>query len=223
MITSQAGYDPRGITVDDRLSPAGPIKFIKENIKLSYLDTFRMPKPMKITGRSSSITNSFINSIIPVIHPTEDQVKKALETLEMTPKTFQCSYCGDKASEWDHLRPLVKDQRPTGFVSEIHNLVPSCGKCNQSKGNKPWRIWIESDAVLSPKSRGITNLQHRIERLSAFEQWSSPTKLDFESIVGPELWDQHWQNWDLVQESMKIAQKIASEINDKIASSFNSK
>jgi hypothetical protein len=36
-----------------------------------------MPTPMQITGRSSHITNSFINAIIPVMPPTADQVEKA--------------------------------------------------------------------------------------------------------------------------------------------------
>ena len=44
---------------------------------MSYLSLFRMPTPMKITGRSSSITNAFINSIIPVVTPTEAEVKEA--------------------------------------------------------------------------------------------------------------------------------------------------
>ena len=57
-----------------------------------------MPKPMKITGRSSSITNAFINSIIPVVEPTEDQVKEALTILGML-GDYQCSYCGSVASE----------------------------------------------------------------------------------------------------------------------------
>jgi len=92
-----------------------------------------MPTPMKITGRSSSITNAFINSIIPVVLPSAEEVKQALEILGMTAETFQCAYCGSIASEWDHLRPLVKGKKPTGYISEIHNLVPSCGKCNQSK------------------------------------------------------------------------------------------
>jgi len=112
-----------------------------------------MPKPMKITGRSSSITNAFINSIIPVIPPTEEEVKEALSILGMSKERFECAYCGATASEWDHLRPLVMDKQPTGYISEIHNLVPSCGKCNQSKGNKDWRTWMLSDAKLSPKTK----------------------------------------------------------------------
>ena len=46
-----------------------------------YSKIFRMPTPVKIKGRSSSITNAFENGIVPV-----------------------------------------------------------CGKCNQSKGNREWKI-----------------------------------------------------------------------------------
>jgi hypothetical protein len=30
---------------------------------------------------------------------------------------------------------LVEEKEPIGYISEIRNLVPVCGKCNQSKGN----------------------------------------------------------------------------------------
>ena len=97
-----------------------------------------MPTPVKIMGRTSSITNSFVNSIIPVIEPTEQQIKRALRILEIDPQSVVCAYCGDRSTEWDHLNPLVSNKQPTGYISEIANLVPACGKCNQSKGNKPW-------------------------------------------------------------------------------------
>ncbi|HEX7762882.1 MAG TPA: hypothetical protein VF433_04640, partial [Cellvibrio sp.] len=61
---------------------------------MNYLSLFRMPTPMKITGRSSTITNSFINSIIPIIPPTNEQVKEALEILGMSHEKFECAYCG---------------------------------------------------------------------------------------------------------------------------------
>ena len=108
---------------------------------MTYLHLFKMPKPMKITGRSSSIKNAFINSIIPSVNPTEEQVKEALSILGML-DNYQCCYYDAAATEWDHLRPLVDKKKPTGYISEIHNLVPSCGKCNQSKGNKNWREWM---------------------------------------------------------------------------------
>ena len=179
-----------------------------------------MPTPMKITGRSSSITNAFINSIIPVVPPSADQVKQSLEILGMTPETFQCAYCGSVASEWDHLRPLVKDKKPTGFISEIHNLVPSCGKCNQSKGNKEWKAWIISTAKLSPTARGIKDIAERIKRLEAYENWCTPTNMNFEAVVGKDFWSQHWQNWERVQSLMRESQKLAAEINLRVASAY---
>jgi 5-methylcytosine-specific restriction endonuclease McrA len=187
---------------------------------MDYLSLFRMPTPMKITGRSSSITNSFINSIIPIIVPTSEQVKEALELLGMDHENFQCSYCGGIASEWDHLRPWVLNKKPTGYISEIHNIVPACGKCNQSKGNKPWATWITSTAKLSPKTRGVKDLEKRRKRLSVYEKWLEPTVVDFEAVVGKEKWEQHWDNWERVQTTMRDAQSLATEINKTIAIAY---
>ena len=187
---------------------------------MDYLSLFNMPKPMKITGRSSTITNSFINAIIPVIQPTEQQVKDSLEILEMDLATFQCSYCGAMATEWDHLRPLVVNKKPTGYVSEINNLVPACGKCNQSKGNKEWIIWMLSDAGLSPKTKGVQDIELRMDRLQKYEELLKPTKVDFETLVGAERWEQHWANWESVQATMRNAQVLADEINSIVAQSY---
>ena len=184
---------------------------------MDYQSLFRMPTPMKITGRSSSITNAFINSIIPVVSPSAEEVKKSLEILGMTPDTFQCAYCGGVASEWDHLRPLVKKQKPTGYISEIHNLVPSCGKCNQSKGNKEWKAWMLSAAALSPTTRGVQDVAERVKRLEAYENWHVPTKMDFEEIAGKDIWAKHWQNWERVLSLMRESQELAATINQSAA------
>ena len=174
---------------------------------------------MKITGRSSSITNAFINSIIPVVVPTEEQVKEALAILGML-ENYQCSYCGSTATEWDHLRPLVLNKKPTGYISEIHNLVPACGKCNQSKSNKEWRQWMLSDAALSPKTKGIPDIESRIRSLEKYENWGTPTNMDFEKIVGKVPWAQHWDNWEKVQEIMRSSQVLAEEINIQVAHAY---
>ena len=187
---------------------------------MKYMSLFRMPTPMKITGRSSSITNAFINSIIPNVPPTAGEVKNALKILDMTPETFQCAYCGGVASEWDHLRPLVKDKKPTGFISEIHNLVPSCGKCNQSKGNKDWKVWIFSSAQLSPTARGIKDIPERVKGLDDYERSKTPTKMDFESIVWKNVWAQHQNNLKRVQSLMRESQELAAKINTEVANAY---
>jgi hypothetical protein len=179
-----------------------------------------MPTPIKITGRSSSITNAFINSIIPVVPPSAELVRQALEILGMTPETFQCAYCGSDASEWDHFRPLVKDKRPTGYISEIHNLVPSCGKCNQSKGNKEWKIWMLSTAKLSPTARGIEDVSERVKRLEVYESSKAPTRMDFAAIVGEDVWAQHQNNLERVQSLMRESQELAAKINVRVANAY---
>lgn len=183
---------------------------------MTYLTLFKMPVPVKITARSSSITNAFINSIIPVYFPKEDDVKKALSILGMSQEKFECAYCGAEATEWDHLRPLVMDKKPTGYVSEIHNLVPACGKCNQSKGNKNWKTWMLSDASLSPKTKQVPDLEIRVARLEKYEQWGKATKIDFEQIVGGDLWGTHWENCEKIHELMRKSQKHADQIKAKI-------
>ncbi|MFL6304101.1 MAG: HNH endonuclease [Candidatus Sulfotelmatobacter sp.] len=60
---------------------------------------------------------------------------EALRILHIDPSDIRCAYCGNKSTEWDHLRPIITNQEPTGYITEISDLVPRCGKCNQSKGN----------------------------------------------------------------------------------------
>ena len=96
---------------------------------------------------------------------------EALNILGIDPADIRCAYCGDKSTEWDHLRPIITNQEPTGYITEIANLVPSCGKCNQSKGNKNWLTWMKSSAQWCPTTRKVADLEKRIERLKAYEAW----------------------------------------------------
>lgn len=179
-------------------------------------NVFKMPVPVRITGRTSSITNAFVNGIIPVIEPSDEEIDDALKTLGMTRESICCAYCGNSYTEWDHFRPLILDKGPTGYISEIHNLVPACGKCNQSKGNKEWKKWMFSDASLSPKSRGISGLDERCKRLEEYECKYEPIKLDFEKIVGKDLWERHWKNYKELIEFMKYCQETSDDIKGKI-------
>jgi hypothetical protein len=181
---------------------------------------FQMPSVQTMVSRKSSITNAFVSAIIPVIVPTHDEIEEALRILGMEPHDVQCAYCGDKASEWDHLRPLVLDRRPTGYVSEIANLVPSCGKCNQSKGNKPWREWMVSSARLSPTGRGIAGVADRIGKLEKYAQWRSPTRIDFESVLGRDGWEHDWSLCEAVIEQLRRCQDVADTLRAQIGNSL---
>jgi 5-methylcytosine-specific restriction endonuclease McrA len=186
---------------------------------MNIQSAFQMPSTaiaMAISARSSSITAAFVSSILPIIQPTDDEILQALRILAMEPDNVRCAYCGDKSSEWDHLRPIVTDQRPTGFISEIRNLVPSCGKCNQSKGKSHWRQWMLGPAKRSPKTRKIADLHERVARLEAYEKWGGLTPLDFTSIVPPDLWQEHWLNMRRLHDDMKSAQEVALRVRKAI-------
>jgi hypothetical protein len=183
---------------------------------------FRMPSVQTMVSRKSSITNAFVNALIPVVVPTEEEIEKALSILGMDPSDMRCAYCGDKMTEWDHLRPLVLKQRPTGYISEIANLVPSCGKCNQSKRNKGWRDWIMSKGGRhSPTVRKL-DVRVRIEYLEAYEKWLTPKKIDFEAVLGKDQWEAYWKLWEAVNADLKKCQEVADTLRKKIAETLKS-
>jgi hypothetical protein len=93
----------------------------------------QLPAAMTVTGRSSSITNAFITAIVPIFEPTEREEHEVLEILKMDPLNVRCAYCRDASTEWDRFRPIITNQEPTGYVTEIAKLVPSCPKCNQPR------------------------------------------------------------------------------------------
>jgi hypothetical protein len=170
---------------------------------------FDLPTIAKITGRKSTITGMFFAALTPVIAPTDAEVRQALRVLGMEEGAVVCAYCGDKKSEWDHLRPITVKRRPTGYVSEIANLVPCCGKCNQSKGNKPWLEWMRSSARHSPTTRRVSDLTLRIRRLKAYERWREPICVDYEDVLGADVWCKHLAHLERVLACMVKAEKHA--------------
>lgn len=184
---------------------------------------FNPPAEMpKLTGRRSTLTGLFFTSLTPYVEPTETEVDEALTVLGMRRGACVCAYCGDKKSEWDHFRAVVKDRRPTGYITEIANLVPSCGKCNQSRGNKDWRQWMRGQARHSPTTRGVADIEQRIHRLEAFEQWGKPTRIDYAALAGTQRWALHMKHLEGVLALLETAEQHASELR-ALAKAFVSK
>lgn len=180
------------------------------------MSAFRMPSVQTMVSRKSSITNAFVGALIPVVVPTVTEIEEALAILGQEPEDVRCVYCADKASEWDHLRPLVLKRRPTGFISEIANLVPACGKCNQSKGNQPWKDWMLGGARLSPTGRGVAGVAERVAKLETYEKWRSPTVVNLESIIGRDEWEKYWDVCEVVNADMRKAQAVADALRVRI-------
>ena len=61
---------------------------------------FAMPAVQTMVSRKSSITNAFVNSVVPAIPPTHEEIEEALAVLGIEPTDVRCAYCENKATEW---------------------------------------------------------------------------------------------------------------------------
>ena len=191
---------------------------VDNNLRRKLLtEAFQMPLVQTMVSRKSSITNAFVNSVIPAIQPSLDDIEEALSVLGMVPSNVRCAYCGGEKTTWDHMRPLVLNHRPTGFISEIANLVPSCGTCNSSKGNQPWRDWMLGNAKHSPTRRRVADVADRVCHLEEYERWRSPVKVDFEAILGRDAWERYWLLWEEVNAELRKCQEVADSIRDQVS------
>ena len=177
---------------------------------------FDPPSIGSIAGRTSSITAAFFQAITPSVPPSDQEVDEVLAILGMARGDCRCAYCGDARTEWDHFRAIVIDRRPTGYISEIANLVPACGKCNQSKGNSDWKAWMLGMAARSPKQRGVADLELRVERLDAFASWRTPTRIDYEQWLGEARWRAYLEQLDAAVAQLNGAQVMAKALRTEI-------
>lgn len=159
-----------------------------------------------------------MSEVIPAIMSSDEIIALTLEVLGMNASDMRCAYCGNLATERDHLNAIVRDKRPTGYISEIHNLVPACGKCNQSKGNKPWRSWMFGPSPLSPASRGVGDIEERAERIADYERRFPPVRIDFEAVVDGGLWRAYWDAHRNLIEEMKRCEELATAVRAEISS-----
>ena len=58
---------------------------------------------------------------------------------------MRCAYCGeDKKLTIEHFIPVSK-----GGTLSINNIIPSCGNCNSSKGNRDFNQWYKNQPYYS--------------------------------------------------------------------------
>ncbi|WP_288591867.1 HNH endonuclease signature motif containing protein [uncultured Victivallis sp.] len=177
-----------------------------------------IPRTQAITHRNTSITNAFANALYPIQIPSEDVIKEVFNALGQDWKAgrLHCVYCGSKATELDHLNPVVKAKTGTGYFAEVYNLVPCCGTCNQSKGAKNWRTWIDSTAKQSPVSRGC-DVKILIDRLEKFEQRYPATRIPIKKLVPTTLLEEYEKDRLEIIQKMQQAQEKAERIKRIIA------
>lgn len=175
--------------------------------------TFKMPAKQNLKGRSSTISNAFAISITPYIRPSDDELNAYYDLLGI--KEGQCAYCLGDGNGRDHLKPLVDAGMPTGYITDIHNLVPCCQKCNSSKGSKSFSEWYKDEKNterLLKLGLSVSDIEERYEIILKFEQMI-PEPLDYESIVGEELWDEYRKRRRHLLEELNENQKFCDRLS----------
>ena len=76
----------------------------------------------------------------------------------------ECAFCGSlDIARWDHLVPVN-----SGGGTVIGNMVLACARCDDSKQHLPYEQWMLSSAQWSPLSRGVVDVEQRLERIREY-------------------------------------------------------
>lgn len=111
-------------------------------------------------GRKSTFANAFASALAPHDVYILATVCEAIRDLDQDPDAeLQCVYCGAEGATWDHVFNRVVNGDFSGHGHRIRNLVPCCRTCNERKGQKPWREFLETLSLPDKEVRA-----RRIER-----------------------------------------------------------
>lgn len=186
-------------------------------------NNYKMPTKSDLKGRSSTISNAFAFSVTPYIRPTEKELSDYYKKLEI--KEGECAYCLQNGNVKDHLKPLVSNGMPTGYITDIHNLVPCCQRCNSSKGSKSFSEWYKSSKNIKRlKEIGLKDveIERRFAVISSFEA-EIPNPIDYESIVGKELWDEYKERKQKLLQELVDNQKFCDILNEIVMEKIKKK
>ena len=177
---------------------------------------FKLPNGTTINGRKSTIAKAFSDGIAPRIQPTAEEYEQFLKFFPKLLGAHTCAYCGGRCDYYEHLRPLVIALTPTGYGSDIYNLVPSCALCNHNKGNNDWKHWM-SDT----RNRGVSNsVEHnqRFLHLQQFQDWGEGKvlRIDYERLVGSEKWQQYMKEYNRICAVLDEAHALQKEIKSAV-------
>jgi hypothetical protein len=164
-------------------------------------------RPSKIMGRKRTFANAFASALAPHDSYTVTVVADAIRDLGQDPEAdLLCVYCGELAATWDHVFNRVVKGDFSGHGHRIRNLVPCCRSCNESKGQKLWRDYLD---VLDPPDKDI-----RIARMSKFLSTPAANPVGTEAMrhkAGAELerfLEIRSQVFDLMAEADRLAMII---------------
>jgi hypothetical protein len=169
-------------------------------------------RPSTVMGRKSTFANAFASALAPYDIYVQAEVAEAIRDLGQDPDAeLQCVYCGAEAATWDHVFNRVVKGEYSGHGHRVRNLVPCCRTCNESKGQKPWREFLET--------RNPPDKEERIRRMEQFLGTvdSKPIGMEVMSDQAGEELTRFLEIRSQVFDLMAEADRLAAIIRQKVA------
>lgn len=176
---------------------------------------FKLPTATTYSSKTSTITKAFVDAIAPVRKPNEKELEEYHEIFPRVDGRRSCAYCGDGFRYYEHFRPLVQNKMPSGYGSDIYNLVPSCSSCNEQKHGQSWREYMDKRRIVE---ESVELHQLRWDRLEKFERWGAEKvlKVDFRTIAGNEDWQRYVSDLDRIHQLLLECYTLQKSIKDKV-------
>jgi len=106
-----------------------------------------------------------------------------------------CTYCGaETIQRWDHVFPVSR-----GGDTVLGNIVPACAKCDDSKRDLRFDEWATGDAPNSPRSRGVPDVERRLDRIREYVEAYSYAPRE----PGARLTPDELQEYELIRSELK--------------------
>lgn len=169
-------------------------------------------KPLSIAGRGGTLHGGFWKAVAPLDTVMEDDLRRRLERFTASNAEPNCVYCGGRGTDWDHLLAPAENGRLSGFGSLLSNLVPACGTCNQSKGSKPWRTWLEGGSGGAASARGKPGHATRVSVLATLEQEARAGYRDLSAMTESDRWTRYLALLEELKGGLAEADRLAAEL-----------
>ena len=159
--------------------------------------------------RSSTISHAFASALSIADEYNIVKIDKAITILEQNPdEDLRCAYCDKPAETWDHIKAVVSKTAFSGFGHQINNLIPSCGTCNSSKGNKDWMTYL--------KLKGLDT----DERITRIENYINHNYIDTANLLETDEFKEDLKVYNEIKQQVfelfKLGDQVAQNIRNKI-------
>ena len=181
---------------------------------------FKMPTRTTVKGRVTTVRNSAFNGILPIEKPDAEDILFIKEKLGTSGNNFLCGYCGKvSATQTDHINPLIINGKPSGYIHEISNLIPSCDSCNSIKSNDTLEQFFNNPKFTCKLSEHeLVDRKRIIEEYQEYfrKKYGKLVKLNFEEIVNSDLWEEYLNKTEEILELMRSTSDMYKQIKEEL-------